>query len=180
MIQPSNPLIFSFRFRPPALKNDRELIETKEGEKKLIKSPRVVHYIEYVKTAIRAQLNERFGGAWELIQDEVACYALISCKYASQFPSFDVDNMWTTVQECLQGTVIEDDNQIMYFTPVRLRVASEKSEGVELFVWSTRGFYIKEQIEFFKFLAPYDAGRIERLEQTENVSLIRPTTFEGF
>lgn len=96
---------------------------------------------------IRSALMRQRPGAFELYDGPVGVVLEIHIAYGTQFPRSDCDNFYTTCQECLMETIIEDDKQIEGFMVIRKRAKSKMSQFSYLYVWKTEDFE-KEIIEF--------------------------------
>lgn len=112
-----------------SLKNDRFIVRGKSRDY-LVPSSRVTKYMNNTRNAIGRQLPADFT----IYEHGVAVLALFYVYYKTEFPTADLDNSYTTCQECLQNTVINNDKQIIGYTAIRRRANSRLAEHTELFI----------------------------------------------
>lgn len=151
MIEPSKPLRIIIPGAPTiSLKNERSIVQfTKNGKKSfsLVPKARVKKFIAATQAAIKRHLPDD----WVVLERGIAVVLDMHLYYHSAFPRNDIDNFYTTVQECLQDTIIENDKQIEYMLALRTRTQSKLGQHSILYVWETTGFKEQELITFLQF-----------------------------
>lgn len=139
---PLNPLILYTRESIPSLKNDRDLriYEDNEGKLKGVsrRSKTVVQFMAICGAHFR-DYRERQG--FDIVEEpeQIGVYVqlgvYLSPKSKVGLPLKDADNMYTTLQEILQGVAIENDRQIGDYHVTRMLVDSPQYEYSLLCVW---------------------------------------------
>ena len=95
-------------------------------------SSEVQQYITSLRGKMQKMMTKK---GWGLIQKPtyivcVICFGV----YYDTYPKADLDNKWTTVQEALQGVVIENDVQVRAATYYGVQVPSKDMEHIDLLV----------------------------------------------
>lgn len=103
------------------------------------------------EAAIKRQLGEQFDHEWQIIEDGIVVALEIFLYYKTQFPRSDVDNFYTTVQECLQDTIISNDNQIECILSWRNKTKSKSGQHAKVYIWKASGNILTDLSEFIKY-----------------------------
>lgn len=121
--------VFFIRF-PPSLKNSRFIFANRGGKGyRSLPSPRAMAFLNYAQGVLR--------NAYEKppVSDPVFVLAQFAYSWQTAHPRFDLDNVYTTIQESLKGIVIDDDRQVRAAFPFLVRTAAQVS-FVRVVVWT--------------------------------------------
>lgn len=144
---PTNPLILRYRGHIPALKNDKNLVPSKDGKSRIIPSQEVEQFFARCKSMKRQV--ERQGFSCMAFPQPVAAYVEIgfftSHKYGMSLS--DGDNAYTTLCETWQHpahakgsgpvlAVIENDRQVVDWHPIVTSVPRRELEGATAYLWA--------------------------------------------
>jgi len=152
-----NPCIITIPGHVPSLKNSRVLGLSSSGSPFLMKSKAVNLYMKNARASIQRQLAHQFNNEWQPLDTGVAICVKLHVAYSTDYPNSDIDNAYTTIQECTKGIITVDDNQIEHFWTIRQRVFSRKVEFTEIFFWQSQQVnYLSEMEHFIYFLKGYN------------------------
>lgn len=133
---PDNPLRFIVRDKAPSLKNGRLVYPVIKGRKvTAVNRPNqeVSKFIKATKAAFSRQLPKGF----EIIKvpEQIGVFVILRSYCLTSIPDQDTSNMEQTVEEALQGVVIEDDRQISALNAIRLPTGNKDNIYHEVYVW---------------------------------------------
>ncbi len=137
ILTPENPFLFRINGKVPSLKNDRTFV-IEAANKQVFSRPN--NEVLKAKRSISATIGramERLGLSMLPKNAQVRCYAELG-YYAQSLdviPKQDNDNVWTTIQECLMGTLIEDDRLVEGFTVRRKLLPAREFVYQKIWVW---------------------------------------------
>lgn len=166
-VRADNPLVFKIEGQVPSLKNDKQLITTKEGKQKLIKSSAVRRFIKGVQGGLIRQKNDLPQEVLDSLPIEKEPVGVwVDLKFFSRqpVPRNDGDNAFTMVQELLQthdkpsGTlgIITDDRYVMLGSFSTQTVPHRDLAGAVVFVWKLgNGNTNDELFPFLRFRESY-------------------------
>ena len=118
------------RGKPPCLKNSRVLISEGRGQPRIAPSAAVRAYLNAARLTIKRQFQNGF-----LLSCQVFVGVEIAVFGASDRLSSDLDNMYTTVQESLIGTILEDDSQVVGFLALSESAMDKAFEFARIWVY---------------------------------------------
>lgn len=135
---PSNPLVLYYADKTPSMKNEN-VIQVSGG--KIVGVGRSKNVVRFLKTVPQIFNEQRERQGMGLIDHprRVGVFAVIgvfvSPNSESGISKQDEDNMYTSLQECLQGSVVEDDRQVLFHAVTTFPVPVKKGVFSILFVW---------------------------------------------
>jgi hypothetical protein len=142
-----NPLVLAIEERVPAMKNRKQLVNTKAGKPALINNPEIKTFINKHKFQLRRAVNEQGFDVVPLGQTVAMwCHFCSKASDNGNPPTFDIDGAVTTICEMFQpksvseqtsigAPVYEDDRQVRPSHQSEIFVKSKKFERVEIFIW---------------------------------------------
>lgn len=156
-----DPWEFTIRGDAPSLKNSRSpFVYHKKGmpmkmigKQKWVRmsdvgfglppSTEVTQFIQLAKSAFERQrpTGRLVNGEWNLISMPTeVCFLLITQAHAlTSIPDKDTDNMLQTIQEAMQGTIIENDRQVQSPWPYRIATQNRMNIHHRIWFWITEG-----------------------------------------
>lgn len=160
---PENPITLRIQYRKkgnaatiPALKNQRQAFVA-NGQLRFAKNKNVMQFNAYAQNLIESQLQEspfelpivkphRFGVWLRVVKYQVD---------HTKVPRSDLDNQYTTLQELLQGSIMEDDNQIASFYAEEQLSHVKDSQFALLYLWvDTEEPRFEQHMKFYNSVQP--------------------------
>lgn len=139
---------YKFIIRGPisALKNDRAPIQTKDGRLISVPNATVQRNVKHIQASFQRQM-QKFTDEPILFEGvEVAFLAVIGVytAKATTIPNKDTDNMVTTIQEAMQGTIVppasnKGDRLVKSPFPHRRHFLDRNLVHTVVWVWESTG-----------------------------------------
>lgn len=127
------------------------IVRDRKGRPRLVPAYKVTKYMNSVRAAIRRQLQEQHED-WQLIVEPVSVVLETYLYYRSDLPKSDIDNYYTTIQECLQNILILDDRQVDSFLVFRNKTNTRQGQYSRLYLWHSGENKINDYVEFLSYL----------------------------